>query len=149
VKEGKVSECQVELGFALTLNLNEGYEGGHLRFPEYGAYLYRPGAGGAVVFSGSHLHERSLTWIEAGRRATHWTSVPSGDRVRKKRAIRSPRLDPGAETMPTRSARGVASRGTIVLSASWSAAASPRRGVGRARIRTGWASSPAAASGRR
>ena len=43
--------------FALTLNLNEGYEGGHLRFPEYGAYLYRPGAGGAVVFSGSHLHE--------------------------------------------------------------------------------------------
>jgi predicted 2-oxoglutarate/Fe(II)-dependent dioxygenase YbiX len=28
-----------------------------LRFPEYGAYLYRPGAGGAVVFSGSHLHE--------------------------------------------------------------------------------------------
>ena len=43
--------------FALTLNLNEGYAGGHLRFPEYGAYLYRPGAGGAVVFSGSHLHE--------------------------------------------------------------------------------------------
>jgi predicted 2-oxoglutarate/Fe(II)-dependent dioxygenase YbiX len=43
--------------FALSLNLNEGYEGGHLRFPEYGAYLYRPGAGGAVVFSGSHLHE--------------------------------------------------------------------------------------------
>ena len=43
--------------FALTLNLNDGYEGGHLRFPEYGAYLYRPGAGGAVVFSGSHLHE--------------------------------------------------------------------------------------------
>jgi len=43
--------------FTLSLNLNEGYEGGHLRFPEYGAYLYRPGAGGAVVFSGSHLHE--------------------------------------------------------------------------------------------
>src|SRR5216684_1648037 len=34
--------------FALTLNLNDGYEGGHLRFPEYGAYLYRPGAGGAM-----------------------------------------------------------------------------------------------------
>ena len=39
------------------MNLNEGYEGAHLRFPEYGAYLYRPGAGGAVVFSGSHLNE--------------------------------------------------------------------------------------------
>ena len=43
--------------FALTLNLNEGYEGGHLRFPEYGPYLYRPGTGGAIVFSASLLHE--------------------------------------------------------------------------------------------
>jgi predicted 2-oxoglutarate/Fe(II)-dependent dioxygenase YbiX len=43
--------------FALTLNLNEGYEGGHLRFPEYGPHLYRPNAGGAIVFSCSLLHE--------------------------------------------------------------------------------------------
>ncbi len=43
--------------FALTLNLNEGYEGGHLRFPEYGPHLYRPKRGGAIVFSGSLLHE--------------------------------------------------------------------------------------------
>lgn len=43
--------------FALTLNINEGYKGGHLRFPEYGPHLYRPGAGGALVFSGSLLHE--------------------------------------------------------------------------------------------
>ncbi len=43
--------------FALTLNLNEGYEGGHLRFPEYGSHLYRPRRGGAIVFSGSLLHE--------------------------------------------------------------------------------------------
>ncbi len=43
--------------FALTLNLNEGYEGGHLWFPEYGPHLYRPDAGGAIVFSGSLLHE--------------------------------------------------------------------------------------------
>lgn len=43
--------------FALTLNLNEGYEGGHLRFPEYGPHLYRPRKGGAIVFSGSLLHE--------------------------------------------------------------------------------------------
>jgi predicted 2-oxoglutarate/Fe(II)-dependent dioxygenase YbiX len=43
--------------FALTLNLNDGYEGGHLRFPEYGSLLYRPGTGGAIVFSGSLLHE--------------------------------------------------------------------------------------------
>jgi predicted 2-oxoglutarate/Fe(II)-dependent dioxygenase YbiX len=44
--------------FAMTLNLNTGaYEGGELRFPEYGRELYRPEAGGAVIFSCSLLHE--------------------------------------------------------------------------------------------
>jgi predicted 2-oxoglutarate/Fe(II)-dependent dioxygenase YbiX len=43
--------------FALTLNLNDGYQGGQLRFPEYGNQLYRPEAGGALIFSCSHLHE--------------------------------------------------------------------------------------------
>jgi predicted 2-oxoglutarate/Fe(II)-dependent dioxygenase YbiX len=43
--------------FALTLNLNDDYSGGQLRFPEYGPHLYRPPAGGALVFSCSHLHE--------------------------------------------------------------------------------------------
>ncbi|MGB5773504.1 MAG: 2OG-Fe(II) oxygenase [Sedimenticolaceae bacterium] len=42
--------------FALSLNLNEDYEGGELVFPEFGACLYRPPAAGALVFSGSHLH---------------------------------------------------------------------------------------------
>lgn len=44
--------------YALTINLNTGeYEGGDLRFPEYGNELFRPPAGGAVVFSCSMLHE--------------------------------------------------------------------------------------------
>lgn len=44
--------------FAVTVNLNTGdYEGGDLRFPEYGPELYRPPRGGAVVFSCSLLHE--------------------------------------------------------------------------------------------
>ena len=43
--------------FALTVNLNEAYEGGHLRFPEYGPHLYRPATGEAVVFACAHLHE--------------------------------------------------------------------------------------------
>ena len=44
--------------WAMTLNLNtEDYEGGHLRFPEYGPHLYRPATGGAVVFSCTLLHE--------------------------------------------------------------------------------------------
>jgi predicted 2-oxoglutarate/Fe(II)-dependent dioxygenase YbiX len=43
--------------FALTLNLNDEYTGGELRFPEYGNQLYRPDGGAALVFSCSHLHE--------------------------------------------------------------------------------------------
>jgi predicted 2-oxoglutarate/Fe(II)-dependent dioxygenase YbiX/peroxiredoxin len=52
--------------FALTLNLNDGYQGGQLRFPEYGPELYRPAAGAALVFSCSHLHE--VLEVTAGRR---------------------------------------------------------------------------------
>lgn len=43
--------------FAMTLNLNDSFEGGELRFPEYGPDLYGPAAGDAVVFSCSLLHE--------------------------------------------------------------------------------------------
>ncbi len=52
--------------FALTLNLNDRYEGGELRFPEYGNQLYRPDAGAALVFSCAHLHE--VLDVTAGRR---------------------------------------------------------------------------------
>jgi len=52
--------------FALTLNLNQDYEGGYLRFPEYGPHLYRPETGGSVVFSCSHLHE--VTEVTGGCR---------------------------------------------------------------------------------
>jgi predicted 2-oxoglutarate/Fe(II)-dependent dioxygenase YbiX/peroxiredoxin len=44
--------------FAVSINLNaEDYEGGDLRFPEYGSRVYRAPTGGAVVFSCSLLHE--------------------------------------------------------------------------------------------
>lgn len=44
--------------FAVTLNLNaEEFEGGNLRFPEFGTQTYRAPTGGAVVFSCSLLHE--------------------------------------------------------------------------------------------
>jgi predicted 2-oxoglutarate/Fe(II)-dependent dioxygenase YbiX len=42
--------------FALSLNLNADYAGGELVFPEFGHCLYRPPAGGAIVFSGTLLH---------------------------------------------------------------------------------------------
>jgi len=43
--------------FAISINLNDGYEGGALTFPEYGPHLYRPNKGGAAVFSCALLHE--------------------------------------------------------------------------------------------
>lgn len=52
--------------FALSLNLNDDYEGGELRFPEYGPQRYRPAPGEALVFSGSLLHE--VLPVTRGRR---------------------------------------------------------------------------------
>ena len=54
--------------FALTLNLNDDYTGGHLIFPEFGPHRYRPLAGDAVVFSSSFLHE--VQPVTEGRRFT-------------------------------------------------------------------------------
>ncbi|WP_293898483.1 2OG-Fe(II) oxygenase [Phenylobacterium sp.] len=52
--------------FACSLNLNDDFEGGDLRFAEYGPATYRPPAGGAIVFSCGLMHE--ATRIAAGRR---------------------------------------------------------------------------------
>lgn len=52
--------------YALTLLLNDDFEGGYLRFPEYGPNLYKPPVGGAVVFSCNLLHE--VTDVTRGRR---------------------------------------------------------------------------------
>jgi predicted 2-oxoglutarate/Fe(II)-dependent dioxygenase YbiX len=53
--------------FAVSLNLNTGeYEGGLLRFPEFGWQTYLAPVGGAVVFSCSLLHE--ATPVTSGRR---------------------------------------------------------------------------------
>lgn len=53
--------------FAVTINLNAGdYDGGDLRFPEFGGRTYRAPTGGAIVFSCSLLHE--ATSVTSGRR---------------------------------------------------------------------------------
>ena len=52
--------------FACSINLNDGFTGGDLRFAEYGRKTYRPPTGGAVVFSCALLHE--ATKVTAGRR---------------------------------------------------------------------------------
>ena len=53
--------------FAVSINLNaEDFEGGDLRFPEFGQRTYRPPTGGAVVFACGLLHE--ATPVTRGRR---------------------------------------------------------------------------------
>jgi predicted 2-oxoglutarate/Fe(II)-dependent dioxygenase YbiX len=43
--------------FACSINLNDDFDGGDLRFAEYGPAAYRPPPGGAVVFSCALMHE--------------------------------------------------------------------------------------------
>lgn len=45
--------------FAVSINLNDEFEGGEISFPEYGARSFKPPVGGAVVFNCSLLHEVS------------------------------------------------------------------------------------------
>jgi len=53
--------------FAMSINLNsEEFEGGALRFAEYGDQQYRPATGAAIVFSSSILHE--ALEVRSGRR---------------------------------------------------------------------------------
>jgi peroxiredoxin/predicted 2-oxoglutarate/Fe(II)-dependent dioxygenase YbiX len=52
--------------FACSINLNDEFEGGDLRFPEFGPQAYRPPVGGAVVFSCGLLHEAMR--VTEGRR---------------------------------------------------------------------------------
>jgi predicted 2-oxoglutarate/Fe(II)-dependent dioxygenase YbiX len=52
--------------FASSINLNDDFTGGDLRFPEFGPAVHRPPIGGACVFSCGLLHE--ATKVTAGRR---------------------------------------------------------------------------------
>lgn len=52
--------------FAVSINLNDDFDGGEVMFPEYGRRTYKAPAGGAVVFSCSMLH--AVTKVTKGRR---------------------------------------------------------------------------------
>lgn len=73
--------------FACSINLNaDEFEGGDLRFPEFGARTYRPPTGGAVVFSCSLLHEATPV-----TRGTRYAFLPffydeEGARIRRENA---------------------------------------------------------------
>lgn len=61
--------------FAISLNLNptDEYDGGHVRFPEFGCQRYQPRAGAALIFSCSLLHE--AVPVTRGRRFGLFTFV--------------------------------------------------------------------------
>ena len=79
--------------FAMTLNLNTGdYEGGYLKFPEYGPEHYCPDVGGAVVFSCSLLHEAME--VTEGRRFAMFSFFSGDAEEAMRRALISRRQAP-------------------------------------------------------
>ncbi len=52
--------------FAVTINLNNDFDGGELCFPEYGPRSFKPPVGGAVVFGCALLH--AVTQVTRGKR---------------------------------------------------------------------------------
>lgn len=52
--------------FAVSVNLNDDFDGGEVSFPEYGPRSFKPAPGGAVVFSCSLLH--AVSKVTRGQR---------------------------------------------------------------------------------
>jgi predicted 2-oxoglutarate/Fe(II)-dependent dioxygenase YbiX len=74
--------------FAMSLNLNTGdYEGGMLRFAEFGPELYEPEAGGAVVFSCDLLHEALP--VTRGRRFAIFTFFTDAEGAQQEQKLRA------------------------------------------------------------
>ncbi len=52
--------------FAVSINLNDDFDGGEICFPEYGKRTFKPATGCAVIFSCSLLH--AVTQVTSGKR---------------------------------------------------------------------------------
>ena len=95
--------------FAMSLNLNTGdYEGGELRFPEYGRQLYAPGIGGAVIFSCSLLHEALP--VTSGRRFALFSFLCDEAGAAKERKLIADEQAAGREGVSMRSSGGTSGR---------------------------------------
>jgi hypothetical protein len=75
------SEASAHRHFAMTIALNDDYQGGALGFPEFGSRQYVPRPGQAIVYSGSLLHE--VTPVTAGRRFALINFLTNGEGARK------------------------------------------------------------------
>ncbi len=72
--------------FAMSLNLNTGaYDGGRLRFGEFGPEEYEPEAGGAAVFCCDMLHEALP--VTAGRRFAIFTFFTDAEGAQQERRL--------------------------------------------------------------
>jgi predicted 2-oxoglutarate/Fe(II)-dependent dioxygenase YbiX len=70
--------------FALSINLNNDFEGGDLVFPEFGRKAYRPSEGGALVFSCGALHQ--VTPVTKGKRYAFLAFLYGEEDVAKREA---------------------------------------------------------------
>ena len=78
--------------FAISINLNNDFEGGDLMFPEFGRRTYRPPAGGALVFSCGALHQ--VLPVTRGRRFA-FLAFLYGEEDARKRVANNIRLHDG------------------------------------------------------
>lgn len=78
--------------FAVSINLNEDFEGGEVSFPEYGPRSFKPPAGGALVFSCSLLH--AVSTVTRGRRYAFLPFLYD-DEAAKVREVNNAFLDKG------------------------------------------------------
>lgn len=94
--------------FAVSLNLNTGeYEGGLLRFPEFGRQVYTAPAGGAVVFSCSLLHE--ATSVTQGCRYAYlpflYDDAAAKVREMNQQFLDNPTQQKGFQSKPSKSSK--------------------------------------------
>ena len=83
--------------FAVSINLNNNFEGCDLMFPEFGRKVYRPSEGGALVFSCGALHQ--VTPVTKGKRYA-FLAFLYGEEDARKREANNARLHIG-ETLYT------------------------------------------------
>ena len=82
--------------FAISINLNEDFEGGEISFPEYSPRGFKAAPGAAVVFSASILHQVSR--VTCGRRYVFLTFLFDEEAERVRQA--NLRAVQGAERQP-------------------------------------------------
>ncbi len=86
--------------FAVSINLNDDYDGGEISFPEYGPRSFKPPVGGAVIFSCSLLHSASV--VTRGKRYAFLPFLydDAAAKIRAENRIHLEAADGTSETAP-------------------------------------------------